>query len=272
LRSVFAQRAGLAYVTVMMFLRTIERLGDVEDGAGFPFELPPVRALRKLELSAPVTFFVGENGSGKSTLLEAIALRAKLNCSAGKPLELDPALLPIHPLARSMRLNWAPPTRNGFFLRVEDFCITAREHRGATNEPGELARARTWDRSDLAFSAVRKAPAFDRVENDRTSPGEQLLAFLHDHVVPDGIYLIDEPEAVLSPQRQLSFMSFLKTATADGSQFIIVSHSPIILAYPGAQLLSFDDGPITPVPYQELTHVNLTRSFLNDPEFYLRNL
>ena len=256
----------------MMFLRTIERLGDVEVGAGFPFELPPVRTLRKLELRAPVTFFVGENGSGKSTLLEAIALRAKLSCSAGKPLELDPALLPIHPLARSLRLTWAPPTRKGFFLRVEDFCTAARENRATSSERPELAPARTWERSDLAFAATRKAPAFDRVETDLTSPGEQLLAFLRDHCEPGGLYFIDEPEAVLSPQRQLSFMSFLKAAISDDSQFIIVSHSPIVLGYPGAQLLSFDDGPVTPVPYDQLTHVNLTRSFLNDPEFYLRNL
>jgi predicted ATPase len=256
----------------MMFLRTIERLGDVEDGAGFPFELPPVRALRRLELNAPVTFFVGENGSGKSTLLEALALRAKFNCSAGKALELDPTLLPIHPLARSLRLSWAPPTRNGFFLRVEDFCTTARENRGSGSEIDPVAPARTWERSDLAFAAARKAPAFDRVENDCTSPGEQLLAFLREHCVPGGLYFIDEPEAVLSPQRQLSFMSFLKAAISDDSQFIIVSHSPIILAYPGAQILSFDDGPITPVAYEELSHVNLTRSFLNDPEFFLRNL
>lgn len=256
----------------MMFLRTIERLGDVEDGTGFPFELPPVKALRKLELTSPVTFFVGENGSGKSTLLEALALRARFNCSAGKALELDPALLPIHPLARSLRLTWAPPTRNGFFLRVEDFCTTARECRGVSDERPEPATTRAWDRSDLAFAAARKAPAFDHVENDRTSPGEQLLSFLRDHCVSCGLYFIDEPEAVLSPQRQLLFMSFLKSAVAEDSQFIIATHSPILLAYPGAQLLSFDDGPITPVPYNQLTHVNLTRSFLNDPESYLRNL
>ncbi len=264
----------MAYMVGMIFLRTIERLGDVEDGTGFPFELPPVRSLRKLELASPVTFFVGENGSGKSTLLEALALRAKFNCSAGKPLELDPALLPIHPLARSLRLTWAPPTRKGFFLRVEDFSTSVREGRVAHEsvEPSDSNSPGNWERSDLAFASARKAPAFDQIQTERPSPGEHFLSFLRENCAPGGLYFIDEPEAALSPQRQLLFMSFLKSAVEDNSQFIIASHSPIILAYPGAQLLSFDDGPITPVPYNDLTHVNLTRSFLSEPERFLRNL
>lgn len=255
----------------MIFLRTIERLGDVEEGSGFPFELPPVRGFRKLELTSSVTFLVGDNGSGKSTLLEAIGLRAKLKCAAGRPLEHDPALVPIHPLARSLKLTWMPPTKYGFFLRVEDFFAYAREQRNRSEPAASLsvslqpgARVLTTERSEPNAAEVDEFAGL--------SAGESFLQFVRHHCSPGGIHIIDEPEAAISPQRQLEFMSLVKRTVDENAQFIIATHSPILLAYPGAQILSLDHGTVTPVTYDELPNVNFTREFLRDPEKYLRQL
>ncbi|HEU5078588.1 MAG TPA: AAA family ATPase [Opitutaceae bacterium] len=254
----------------MIFLRNIERVVDVAGGSGFPFDLPPINGFRRLELTSPVTFFVGENGTGKSSLLEAIGLRAKLTCAAGKPLEHDAALIPIHPLARSLRLTWAPQTRHGFFLRVEDYFAHARENR-TRSKPTPAISFSGPDAGRMTVG-LREPDSANGEEELGQSPGESFLAFVQTHCTPGGLHLIDEPEAVLSPQRQLAFMSLLKSVVGENAQFIIATHSPILLAFPGAQILSFDDGNISQVAYEELPHVCFTKKFLNDPEAYLRNL
>lgn len=260
----------------MIFLRTIERLGDVEEGSGFPFELPPVRELRKIEFTSSVTFLVGENGSGKSTLLEAIGLRAKLHCAAGRPLEHDPALMPIHPLARSLKLNWKPCTKYGFFLRVEDFFVYAREQRKQQEAAATLklslepeVRIRTLETTRSSENGIKEGATLELAGQ---SAGEGFLRFLESQCAAGGIHLIDEPEAALSPQQQLSFMKLMKSVVEENAQFIIATHSPILLAYPGAQILSFDQGAITPVNYEDLPQVTFTREFLQTPDKFLRDL
>jgi predicted ATPase len=256
----------------MIFLRTIERTGDVEGGSGFPFDLPPVQGFRKLEIRSPVTYFVGENGTGKSTLLEAIGLRAKLECATGRPLEHDPALVPIHPLARSLKLTWMPQTRYGFFLRVEDFFRYARDNRARSASLQPVAVGEEPKLKVRTLRAKEQPDAREEMEPSGQSPGECFLNFLQRRCVPGGLHLIDEPEAVLSPQRQLAFMSLLKSVVAENAQFIIATHSPILLAYPDAQLCCFDGGTIRDVAYNDLAHVDFTRNFLNNPEAYLRDI
>ena len=255
----------------MIFLRTIERPGDVEDGSGFPFDLPSIREFRKLDITSPVTLFVGENGTGKSTLLEAIGLRGKLHCATGRPLDHDPALVPIHPLARSLKLGWMPQTKYGFFLRVEDFCSYARENRLRSRPLAEVTISGSEEIRAKRARRILPDPR-EEMEPSGQSPGESILNFLQTQCVPGGLHLIDEPEAVLSPQRQLAFMSLIKSVVGENAQFIITTHSPILLAYPEAQLVCFDGGSIRNVDYNELAHVNFTRNFLNDPEQYLRDL
>jgi predicted ATPase len=107
---------------------------------------------------------------------------------------------------------------------------------------------------------------------DARSHGETFLNLLEKRLVVEGLYFLDEPEAPLSPLRILSLISLLKQVVADGSQLVICTHSPILMAFPGAEILLFEGDTITPTPYQELDHVRLTRAFLNDPESYLRRL
>ena len=107
---------------------------------------------------------------------------------------------------------------------------------------------------------------------DARSHGESFLALFRARFVPGGLYLLDEPEAPLSPQRQLALLSMLKEMTAQEAQFIIATHSPILMALPGADILSFDTAPVRRVSYEEVEHVTLTRDFLNNPEAFLRHL
>jgi predicted ATPase len=107
---------------------------------------------------------------------------------------------------------------------------------------------------------------------DANSHGQSFLRLFQSRFVPDGLYLLDEPEAPLSPQSQLGLMAMMQDMLADGAQFIIATHSPILLAFPGATIYSFDRVPVAAVPYDELDHVVLTREFLNAPERYLRAL
>jgi predicted ATPase len=257
----------------MIFLRTVERLGDVENGSGYPFAVPPLRELRRLDFTAPVTFFVGENGAGKSTLLEAIALRGRLPSVTPQPLEHEAALVPIHPLARSLRLTWQPRTHLGFFLRVEDFFTLCRDLK-RRNEMMEAVSAFADDPESHASPRPQKQPFDSRGVEDlpALSHGESFLKFLQSRCRPSGLHVLDEPEAALSPQRQIVLLKMIRRLVQENAQFIIATHSPLLLAFPGAQILCFDSGTIKEVAYEELPHVTLTRAFLEKPERFLDDL
>ncbi len=262
----------------MIFLRRIafeHGLGSDERPDAWPFTVPALRGLDVLEFQTPVTFFVGENGSGKSTLLEAIALSAKLPPATGLPLEHDETLAAIQPLSNALRLGWQPRTRFGFFLRAEDFFNFARETRKRVETMDDMAERFGDDPRVRGYMFAQKKALTSRYGEDlhAMSHGESFLKFFQSRCVPGGLYLIDEPEAALSPQRQLAFLSLMKTlAEEGGAQFVIATHSPLLLAYPGASIWSFDDGRIGMTAYDDLPHVTLTRSFLENPERYLRAL
>jgi predicted ATPase len=258
----------------MPFLRRIE-LTPPGGITGFPFSVPSLAALDVLHFPAPVTFFVGENGSGKSTLLEAIALAAQLPPATGLPLEHDETLAAIKPLAAALRLGWKPRTRFGFFLRAEDFFNFARETRRRAESMDEMAARFADDPRVQGYMFAQRQALTERYGEDlhALSHGESFLAFFKSRCVPGGLYLIDEPEAALSPQRQLAFLSLMMAlVTEGGCQFIVATHSPILLGVPGADILSFDDGVIRKADYASLPHVTLTRDFLADPARYTRRL
>ncbi|HET7189418.1 MAG TPA: AAA family ATPase [Gemmatimonadaceae bacterium] len=265
------------------FLREVQRRAPIGDDTRFPFSVPVIRSLERLSFDSNVTFFVGENGSGKSTLLEGIAAAAGLPAVGSADLDADSTLGAQRELAGALRLVWSRKTPRGFFLRAEDFFGFAKRLSAMRSE--FLARIAQLeveyaDRSDYA-KRLAMGPAYASlaemerrygVDLDANSHGQSFLRLFQSRFVPGGLYLLDEPEAPLSPQSQLALLAMMQGMLDEGAQFIIATHSPILLAFPGATIYSFDRAPAEAVPYAELDHVVLTREFLNAPERYLRAL
>ena len=252
----------------------------------FPFGVPAIAALETLRFDTPVTCFVGENGSGKSTLLEAIAWAAELVAAGSEGLDRDETLGHVHALGDALRLTWGRRTRRGFFLRAEDFFGWVKTTRTRMTELASDAERATREAAqagahegeqDRVSAPLRGSLAAmrDRYgENpDAASHGEQFLTFFKSRFVPGGLYLLDEPEAPLSPQSQLAFVSLVKELSeTQDAQFVIATHSPIVMATPGATLLSFDSHPPAPIAWDDVEHVTLLRDFLRNPEAFLRHL
>jgi predicted ATPase len=250
----------------------------------FPFKLALLQSLRKLEFTSAVTFFVGENGSGKSTLLEAIACAAGAITVGSENVKTDKTLAAVRKLASHFKLNWQQRTHKGFFLRAEDFSGYAKrlaQTRVEMEEEMKAVDAEYQGRSETAKGLAKMA--YTRELNDMRqrygdglldnySHGESFLTLFQSRFVPNGLYLLDEPEAPLSPIRQLSFIAALKQMVEQNSLFIIATHSPIIMAFPNATILNFEKSRLQPIRYQELEHVTLTRDFLNNPEAFLKHL
>lgn len=216
----------------------------------YPFDLPLLADGLDLRFTSPVTFLVGENGSGKSTLLEAIAWAAGFSAQGGNRTnshhETDDGAL----LGAALALTWKPKVADGFFLRAETF----------------FNFASYLESVNSTFRAYGGQPLHTR------SHGEAFLA-LFTHRFEDGLFLLDEPEAALSPQRQLAFLEILnRLAKSGGAQFISATHSPMLLALPGATVWSLDGGAIQAVDYRETDHFRVTRDFLDSPERFFRYL
>lgn len=237
-------------LTESPFLTHISLRDDRIQPGIYPFTVPILQGRFVHELTTPVTFLVGENGSGKSTLLEALAWNAGFGMQGGGRDHQFSEDTDGHALGRALRLGWRQRTAEGFFLRAETFFnfATYLESAGST---------------------------FDRYGGEslhEKSHGEAFLS-LFEHRFQRGLYILDEPEAALSPQRQLAFLRILHQLTAPKrAQFIIATHSPILLAFPGATVLSLDDGEVKPVDYRETEHFRVMRDFINGPERFFRYL
>jgi predicted ATPase len=268
----------------MLHLKSISlRPFPPSEKSRFPFNLPILNSFDGLTFSSAVTFLVGENGSGKSTLLEALACAAGSITVGSESLKTDPSVQTVRQFSNYLHLSWGRQTHKGFFLRAEDFFGYARKLSQMRQEMEEDLKTIDKEyagRSPLAKS-LAKMPAsrelYDmklRYDGDlgAHSHGESFLTLFQSRFVPNGLYLLDEPEAPLSPLRQLAFLSMLKEMVDQESQFIIATHSPILMAYPGADLFNFDNNCIKPAAYAELDHVKLTKAFLNDPATYLNHL
>ncbi len=246
--------------------------------------MPVVRALDRLRFSAPVTLFVGENGSGKSTLLEALAISSRAVTAGAAEAPDDPSLTGVRSLADALKLSWTSRTHRGFYLRAEDFFgyakrvaamraelerDLARVDEEYADRPGSLAHdlARTPYLRELAALTERYGEGLDA-----QSHGESFLRFFAARLVPRGTYFLDEPEAPLSPARQLALLALLREMVDADCQLVVATHSPILLAMPGAEIWSFDETPVRRVRWDELEHVRLTRDFLANPEAFLRHL
>lgn len=264
----------------VLYLRTIRLRPQATRPDTFPFQLPVVAGWTPLELRAPVTFFVGENGSGKSTVLEAIAAGVGSITVGAQDVLRDETLKPARTLGDQFQFSWSKRTRRGFFLRAEDFFNFSKRLRDMTSELDDLAKGYDktlsgYGRQLATGSVLAQKRALEEKygkDLDANSHGESFLKLFRERFVPGGLYLLDEPEAPLSPQRQLMFLSMLKEMIAADAQFIIATHSPILMAFPDAEILSFDQPPIKPVAYADIDHVTLTKAFLNNPDSFLRHL
>ncbi|MFI4976237.1 MAG: AAA family ATPase [Caulobacterales bacterium] len=263
-----------------MYLSAIERKANVDIGE-FPWSLPVFRWLDRLEFKAPVTFLVGENGSGKSTLLEGLAAGMHAAAAGRAEIDADESLAKAQRFAAAYRFARRRHTARKLFVRAEDVFGFVHRVDQSMRDLSELEEH--FDKSVkgdygrmLATGAVRgqrqALEASYGEDPDARSHGETFLNLLQKRLVPDGLYFLDEPEAPLSPLRVLSLISLLKTLVEDGAQLIIATHSPILLAFPGAEILLFEGDRLTPTAYEDLDHVRLTRAFLNDPESFLRRL
>ena len=266
----------------MIHLRSIE-LRQNSNHQDFPFNLPFVQTWETLEFTSPVTFFVGENGSGKSTLMEAIACAVGSITVGSESVKTDPTLKDMRQLAQLMKLVWNKRTHRGFFLRAEDFFGYVKQlNKTRVELERDLQRVNEEyaDRSRFTQGQARMAYAreLNAIQNrygeglDVHSHGESYLELFQARFVPGGLYLLDEPEAALSPLRQLGFLSLLKGMVQREAQFLIATHSPILMAFPEAEILSFDQAPLTNVKWESLEHVTLMRDFLANPDAYLQHI
>ena len=231
-----------------------DRIASFEE---YPFAIPSIRHLNRLEFHPAVTFFVGENGSGKSTLLEAIAVKAGFSAEGGdRQLQFGThdTHSPLHD-CMCLERSFKKPT-DGFFLRAESFY----------NVASELERIEDESPSPVPFRA------YGGKSLHRQSHGESFLAVLKERLQGGGVYLFDEPEAALSPQRQLSVLTLMHRLVGHQSQLVIATHSPILLAYPHAKIYQFAETGITEVKYTETEHYQITRDFLNRHERMLEIL
>jgi predicted ATPase len=265
----------------MVFLSSLRRRPDAMiDPAAFPWSLPLICDLTELAFTTPVTFLVGENGSGKSTLLEGIAAGMDAVAAGSRDLRRDPTLQAARDFAAGFVFARRHHARIRLFLRAEDvFGYTGRliadmdELSAIEQELAQLPEGSGRDRATAMARGQRAALTQRYGDNpDARSHGETFLALLRTRLVPNGLYLLDEPETPLSPSRVLALIALLADCVAQGCQFIIATHSPILMALPGATILLAQDGTLCQAAWDDLEHVRVTRAFLTNPAGVLRRV
>lgn len=236
----------------------------VVDWHNYPFSVPSIRSLEEVDIHSRVCFFVGENGSGKSTLLEALAVHYGFGREGGTRNFYNDSTTSNHSvdtLVQALRLSFDRRTGSGFFLRAESFFNMASH----------------IDKSDEDQTAAPGAPItsfYGEKSLHSRSHGEAFFTLFELKCQREGLFLLDEPEAALSPQRQLAFLVLLRNTIAKfaNAQFIVSTHSPILLGFPGAQIISFDDGRMHSITYQNTAPFLIYRRFINDPDGFLEQL
>lgn len=213
-------------------------------------KIAALQNLKELELARPVTFFVGENGTGKSTLLEAVAAAYGFNPEGGtrnyrfSTYDSHSELCEALTIGKGYRR-----VKGGYFLRAESFYNVATKEEEYAADPYAVAE-----------------------ELHRKSHGESFLAIVQKHFRPEGLYILDEPEAALSPQRQLTLLAEVNRLAGQGAQFLIASHSPILMGMPQAQILSFEEQNPHEMSYEETESYQVMKMFINNREYLLDRL
>jgi predicted ATPase len=234
------------------FLVQVRLLRDRVPSFGeFPYTIPAIGGLDEIDFEHPVTFFVGENGAGKSTLLEAIAVAWGLNPEGGSRNFRFATRNSHSGLNACLRLSRsARRVRDSYFLRAESYFNLATE-------------IESLDEGGLGPPIIG---AYGGRSLHEQSHGESFFALFMNRLRGDGFYVLDEPEAALSPSRQLAFLARLHELVQAGSQFLIATHSPILMAYPNASIFLMANGPPQITAYRDTEHFTVTRSFLANPD------
>lgn len=238
---------------ITKYIESVKLSGDIPRGS-YLNDIPAIEWLarqRELALGSAVTFFVGENGAGKSTLLEAVAVAAGFNAEGGSKNFSFSTRDTHSELYRFITLSrgFIRP-KDGFFLRAESLYNSA-------TYIDEL--------DETPCGAPPIAPSYGGSLH-KESHGESFLAIIQNRFFGNGLYILDEPEAALSPARQLTLMRLIGELVKDNSQFIIATHSPILMAFPDAEILLFSDDGISPIGYRQTEHYQITKQFLDDPQ------
>lgn len=234
-----------------VFIKEIRLKKEIYKEESYIKNLPVVSNLDTLALSSNVTFFVGENGSGKSTLLEAIAVNSGFNAEGGtrnfnfSSMETHSDLYKYITVVKSVKRP-----KDGFFLRAESFYNVATE----------------IERLDSEGAGARVIDSYGGTSLHKMSHGESFITLMTNRFGGNGLYILDEPEAALSPLKQMSMLTVINELVKKNSQFIIATHSPILMAYPDADIFVIDDNGITKTTYKKTDNYILTRKFLENPE------
>jgi len=246
----------------------------------FPFNIPAVKFAKEISIENEITIFVGDNGCGKSTVLESIALRCNLPLIGGF-ISNSPGFEAARLLQPFVELEWQRQTKKGFFFRAEDFSdfingvekdkmkidLDLYDLKGQVDD---AIISRMTESMNYSLYEMRKQYG-DNMQ--AYSHGEAYLKILQMRIGDKGIYLLDEPEAALSPLKQLSLMSLiLEVLKGKNAQFILATHSPILMGLPGAALYQVTEEGMEQVDFKDTDHYRITKTFLDDPGYYLRHL
>jgi predicted ATPase len=258
------RRQGQFAYTSMVLKKILLMRKRVENWQDYPFCVPSIRSLEEIHLNSRICFFVGENGSGKSTLLEALAVHYGFGREGGTRNFFNSSTKgnqSIDPLVRSLRLSFDSRTGAGFYLRAESlFNVASHIDQSDEEQAGD--------------PGLPIASFYGQKSLHSRSHGEAFFTLFDLKCRRDGLFLLDEPEAALSPQRQVAFVFLLhETLCAyHDAQFIISTHSPLLLGFPKAQIMSFDGERIKEICYEDTNSFQIYRRFLNDPRDFLKEL
>ncbi|MEL6986731.1 MAG: AAA family ATPase [Bacteroidota bacterium] len=250
---------------------------NLERSVPFPFDVPAIKFAKHIQCDSPITFFIGDNGTGKSTLLETIAYKLQLPHMDSSSYE-KPSFNAAKKLIPYIEFKWNMQRPIGFFFRAEDFgdymnSIHRRDfelHRQLKSLEGEVPDHIIKEMKENANFQIHHMRNEFGQELTSFSHGEAYLRIMQEKFDRRGIYILDEPEAALSPTKQLSLIYFIQShLKLHQSQFIIATHSPMLMAIPGAQIYEITDHEMQLKSLEETEHYTITKTFLNNPDMYL---
>jgi len=267
----------------MVFLRALRKIRESDAKSPYPLSIPLCRNMERLAFTKPVTMIVGENGTGKTTLLEILALKLNAVRIDGSTSDGNVKLNRIKFADQAFRLEMLKKPRRNFFFQAEDF-IRYMDHLHEMKQDAvqalEDVERDYAGRSDYAkgLAAMPFFRTLSEMENmydgdiSEKSHGESFIEFFGSRIIENGLYLLDEPEAALSPFNQLVALNLIAEAEHSGCQIIVSTHSPVLTAYPGACIYEIKEGTIHETKYEDMESIRFLKSFLNHKDNYLKNI